>query len=136
MRLARVVFCDSMCVELLDPLCRPYVIDSDRRGFPRDSRMAIVFRTNDINRCDLKHQRIKDPGFGIVIEKSKTYGRPSMPMSLHTIIEVMLPSRKTRPRVFVESWPNGFNRRGNRILIDEEQVENGGPVDAEDLTRE
>jgi hypothetical protein len=136
MRLAGFVFCDSMCVELLDSFCRPFVIKGDRFGFPRDSRMAIMFRTNDINRCDLKHQRVKDTGYGIVAENSKTYGRPSMPMTLHTIIEVMLPHRKTGPRVFVELWPNWFNRRRNWILIDEKEVENDVAVDPADLTFE
>jgi hypothetical protein len=81
--------------------------------------MAIMFRTNDINRSDLRQQRVKDTGFGIVAESGKTLGRLSMPMTLHTIVEIMLPDRKAGPRVFVELWPNFFNRRPRWIQIDE-----------------
>jgi hypothetical protein len=113
------VFCDSMAVELLDPFGRAYFVKSDPSKFPRNCRMAIMFRTDDINRSDLRQQRVKDTGFGIVAEGGKTYGRLSMPMTLHTIVETMLPDRKVGPRVFVELWPNLFTRRPKWIQIDE-----------------
>lgn len=116
---AEFKFCDSMAVELLDSFERPHVIRSDWHGLPRDSRMAVMFRTTDIVRSDLKQQRVKDTGFGVVAEGSKTYGRLSMPMTIHTIIETMLPPRKGTTRVFVELWPSFFHRRANWVLIDE-----------------
>jgi hypothetical protein len=115
----RWVFCDSMSMEMLDPLNRAYTVKTDPSGFPRNSRMAVMWRTADIYRSDLRQQRIKDTGYGVVAESGKTGGRLSMPPTLHSIIEVMLPDRKTGPRVFVELWPNVFNRRPRWIHIDE-----------------
>lgn len=131
---AEFKFCDSMAVELLDPYERPYVIRSDWHGLPRDSRMAMMYRTTDIVRSDLKQQRVKDTGFGIVAEGAKTYGRLSMPMTIHNIIKVMLPPRKGNPRVFVELWPSFWHRKKGWTLIDERPVHvKGEPVELESL---
>jgi hypothetical protein len=108
-----------MSVELLDSMNRPLVIKTDPSGVPRNSRMAVMFRTDDIIRNDLRQQRVKDTGYGVVSEHGKSYGRLSMPQTLHSIIEIMLPDRKTGPRVFVELWPNFFCRRPKWICIDE-----------------
>lgn len=118
-RRADFKFCDSMAVELLDTFERPYVVKDDEHRWPRDSRMAVMFRTQDIARNDLKQQRVKDTGFGIVAEGAKTYGRTSMPMTIHNIIEIMLPPRRNSQRVFVELWPSFFHRSKGWILIDE-----------------
>jgi hypothetical protein len=118
-RTAQFVFCDSMAIELTDGLGRSLVIGSDDSQFPRNSRMTVMFRTNDIARSDLKQQRVKDTGFGIADPHGKSYGRLAMPMTIHMILEVMLPPRKTGARVFVELWPNFFHRRRGWILIDE-----------------
>jgi hypothetical protein len=126
----KFVFCDSIVVELLDGFNRPLTLYSDKCGLPRNSRMAVMFRTNDITRSDLRQQRVKDTGYGIVDPVGKTYGRPSTPKTAHTIIEVMLPPKKTGPRVFVELWPNFFHRRKNWILIDE--IEKREPAEAPD----
>jgi hypothetical protein len=115
----QLVFCDSMAVELLDGFGRPRTVNIDSHGLPRSSRMALMFRTNDIVRSDLKQQRVKETGFGITALKGKTYGRMSMPMTIHNILEVMLPARQTGERVFVELWPNFFDRRRKWVLIDE-----------------
>lgn len=122
------VFCDSIAVELIDELQHEFVV-KDPVGFKRNSRMAIMYRTNDINRSDLKQQRVKDTGFGIIQLHAKSYDRPSMPMTVHNIVETMLPPRKDAnkkeiPRVFVEIWPSFFDRRPGWILIDEEESEN------------
>ena len=119
---AEFKFCDSMAVELLDSFERPFVVHSDSHGLPRDSRMAMMYRTTDIVRSDLKQQRVKDTGFGIIAEGAKTYGRMSMPMTIHNIIKVMLPPRKGNPRVFVELWPSFFHRKKGWLLIDERPV--------------
>ena len=116
---ANYVFCDSISIELIDPLNRPIIINTDSANFKRESRMAIMFRTKDINRCDLKQQRVKDTGYGIVYENGKSNGRLSMPLVIHNIIEIMLPPRKGNPRVFVELWPSYFTRPKQWILIDE-----------------
>lgn len=119
-RETKFVFCDSMAIELIDAFGRPLNVTTDACGFPRNSRMAVMFRTNDIARSDLKQQRMKDTGFGVADSHGKTYGRYSMPMTVHMILEVMLPPRKTVNRVFVELWPNFFRRRTRWILIDED----------------
>ncbi|KAH0789609.1 hypothetical protein GPJ56_006495 [Histomonas meleagridis] len=120
---AEYVFCDSISVELLDPFGRPYVIYTDSSGFPRDSRMAIMYRTNDIIRSDLKQQRVKDTGYGIVCENGKSYGRISMPLTIHNILKIMLPDRKEQKRVFVELWPSFYARPENWLYIDEKEVD-------------
>lgn len=119
----QLVFCDSLCIELLDNFERPYIIGTDEFGFARDSRMAIMFRTDDITRCDLRQQRVKDTGFGVVYPGGKTYGRISMPMTIHNNIEVMLPPKKGVPRTFIELWPTHFSGRKGWIMIDEIEVE-------------
>lgn len=115
------VFCDSVSVELLDELNKPFVIYSDKSGFPRESRMAAMYRTNDIIRSDLKQQRVKDTGYGVVYKNGKSYGRISMPLTVHNILQIMLPNRKNQNRVFVELWPSRFTRPTNWILIDEKE---------------
>jgi hypothetical protein len=82
------IFCESIAIELVDGFGRPRVVDIDANGFPRNSRMALMFRTNDIVCSDLKQQRVKDTGFGSVDFGGKMYGRLSMPMTIHTIVEV------------------------------------------------
>lgn len=116
------VFCDSIAVELLDNFERPLTITSDKCGLYRNSRMAIMWRTDDIGRSDLRQQRVKDTGFGVVYPGGKTYGRLSMPMTVHNNIEVMLPPRKDQGRVFVELWPTFFSRRKGWVVIDEKEV--------------
>lgn len=113
-----LVFCDSIAVELLDELQHQYII-IDPTGFPRDSRMAIMYRTDDITRGDLKQQRVKDTGYGITQRSVKSFNRPGTPSTLHEIIETMLPATKGHPRTFVELWPGFFDRRPGWILIDE-----------------
>ena len=81
--------------------------------------MAVMFRTNDITRGDLKQQRVKDTGFGIVQRSEKSFGRPGTPMTIHNIIETMLPPRQGKKRVFVELFPGFFSRRPGWISIDE-----------------
>lgn len=115
------VFCDSISVELFDEMNRPFVITSDKSGFPRESRMAAMYRTNDIIRSDLKQQRVKDTGYGIVYREGKSYGRISMPLTVHNILQVMLPDRKNQKRVFVELWPSRYTRPENWVLIDERE---------------
>ena len=113
------VFCDSIAIELLDEYGRPYQSKPSQLGFKRESRMAIMFRTDDIVRSDLKQQRVKDTGFGTVYENGKTYGRLGLPLSIHEILEIMLPDLPTRKRTFVELWPSFFSRRDGWIMIDE-----------------
>ena len=113
------VFCDSIAIELLDPSGGPYFLPPDGYGFKRESRMAIMFRTDDINRSDLKQQRVKDTGFGTVYENGKSYGRIGLPLSIHEILEIMLPDLPNRKRTFVELWPSYFTRRNGWINIDE-----------------
>ncbi|OHT16524.1 hypothetical protein TRFO_13101 [Tritrichomonas foetus] len=113
------VFCDSIAVELLDQSGGPYYSPPSELGFRRESRMAVMFRTDDINRSDLKQQRVKDTGFGTVYENGKSYGRIGLPLSIHEIMEIMLPDLPNRKRTFVELWPSFFTRRSGWINIDE-----------------
>jgi hypothetical protein len=113
------VFCDSMGIELLDGLGRALLIQTDPSGFPRNSKMVVMFRTNAISRSDLKQRKVKDTGYGIAAPHGKWFRRLAMPMPINTILEVMLPPRDTGARVFVELWPNFFRHRRGRILIDE-----------------
>ncbi|OHS96780.1 hypothetical protein TRFO_36966 [Tritrichomonas foetus] len=113
------VFCDSIAIELLDPTGGPHFMPADSYGFRRESRMAVMFRTDDINRSDLKQQRVKDTGFGTIYENGKSYGRVGLPNSIHEILEIMLPDLPNRKRTFVELWPSYFTRRDGWINIDE-----------------
>ncbi|KAK8891652.1 hypothetical protein M9Y10_028872 [Tritrichomonas musculus] len=113
------VFCDSIAIELLSPTGGPYFLPPDEYGFRAETRMAIMFRTNDINRNDLKQQRVKDTGFGTVYENGKSYGRLGLPLCVHEIVEIMLPDLPNHKRTFVELWPSFYTRRNGWINIDE-----------------
>jgi len=116
-------FCDSISCELLTPLGAPVQIRLSN-GFNRESRMLVMYRTDDISRNDLAQQRIKDTGWGIATKGGKTYDRYSMPMVAHQILETMLPPRTTKgshPRVYVELWPSYFNRRDGWTMISEKE---------------
>lgn len=113
------VFCDSIAIELLSPTGGPYFLPPDQYGFRAESRMALMFRTDDIVRSDLKQQRVKDTGFGTVYENGKSYGRLGLPLCVHEIIEIMLPDLPNQKRTFVELWPSFYTRRNGWINIDE-----------------
>ena len=116
-------FCDSISCELLSGGVTPLDIRMSN-GFSRETRMLVMYRTDDISRNDLAQQRIKDTGWGVSAIGGKTYDRYSMPMAAHKIIETMLPQRSgkgSRKRVFVELWPSTFHRREGWIMINEEQ---------------
>lgn len=113
------VFCDSIAIELLNPTGGPYFLPPDQYGFRAESRMALMFRTDDIVRSDLKQQRVKDTGFGTVYENGKSYGRLGLPLCVHEIIEIMLPDLPNYKRTFVELWPSFYTRRNGWINIDE-----------------
>ena len=117
-------FCDSISCELLTGTGAPVSIELEN-GFVRETRMLVMYRTDDINRNDLAQQRIKDTGWGVSVLGGKTYDRYSMPMVAHKIIETMLPPKAGKKRVFVELWPSTFNRREGWIMINE--VEKDGP---------
>ena len=123
-------FCDSISAELLNPLGYPLQIPLSN-GFNRQSRMLVMYRTDDISRNDLAQQRIKDTGWGIAAQGGKTYDRYSMPMVAHQILETMLPPRakSSKSRVFVELWPSFFNRRDGWTFISEyEQINNNNTL--------
>ena len=116
-------FCDSISCELLTGYGVPVEIKL-KNGFIRETRMLVMYRTDDISRNDLAQQRIKDTGWGISAIGGKTYDRYSMPMVAHKIIETMLPKRsKGAARVFVELWPSTFNRREGWVMINEKEVD-------------
>ncbi|EAY07817.1 hypothetical protein TVAG_312160 [Trichomonas vaginalis G3] len=115
-------FCDSISCELLSPMGDPVSIEL-KNGFHRETRMLVMYRTDDISRNDLAQQRIKDTGWGISVRGGKTYDRYSMPMVAHQIIETMLPQKKNKRRVFVELWPSTYNRRNGWTMINEAEYE-------------
>ena len=118
-------FCDSISCELLTGGGAPLDIRLEN-GFSRETRMLVMYRTDDISRNDLAQQRIKDTGWGVSAIGGKTYDRYSMPMVAHKIIETMLPQRSgksSRKRVFVELWPSTFSRREGWIMINEKESE-------------
>jgi hypothetical protein len=125
-------FCDSMFVELLDGYGRPRDVKDYGEGWPRSSRLALIFRTRDITESDFSPALVRSMGFGIVALKGKTYGRMSMPLTLHNILELMLPEDENGKKVFVELWPNFFDRRHGWVLIDEASPLPEEPQEVED----
>lgn len=115
---AKLRFCDSFAIELVDETLRSINVSSTQ--YFRCTRMMVLYSSPTVQRNDLAQQRIKDTGWGISIPNGKSYGRHSTPLVPHRIFETMLPNKKgKRKRVFVELWPSYFYRREGWIYIDQ-----------------
>jgi hypothetical protein len=103
---ARLVVCDSICVELFAPNTHPVQITNEA-GFRNSSRMIFLLRTvKDLPRYKWAQQRSSGVSFGIARPDAKSRGRWGMPPVPHAIAEKMLPVERGRQkRRFVEFWP-------------------------------